>query len=213
MKDVRRKKLGSPKSALAVFQASSETWLQGRRYRMKMGQTLLLGLSLVSVLAAGASAADMGTAFTYQGFLEDGGGPVTNTAPGCDFEFELWDALADGTQIAGTQAVNGVSVDGGVFTVVLDFGSGAFNGQARWLNIKVCCPTSCATAKRSGDRRNRRESRGPSIKHRARRFGERVREVWPSPSPLLLALVSVHSCQAMTPRAFATDSRFARRYP
>ncbi len=54
----------------------------------------LLGLGLGLAIAAGASAADMGTAFTYQGFLEDGGGPVTNTSPGCDFEFELWDALA-----------------------------------------------------------------------------------------------------------------------
>ncbi len=43
----------------------------------------LLGLGLGLAFAAGASAADMGTAFTYQGFLEDGGGPVTNTAPAC----------------------------------------------------------------------------------------------------------------------------------
>ncbi|MCH7884361.1 MAG: hypothetical protein IIC01_03840 [Planctomycetes bacterium] len=111
---------------------------------MKTGQRLLLGLGLGLVLTtAGASAADMGTAFTYQGFLEDGGGPVTAT---CDFEFILWDALAAGSKKGNSpQSASGVSVDDGLFTVAIDFGSGAFNGDARWLGIKVCCPTTaCA---------------------------------------------------------------------
>ena len=112
---------------------------------MKTRQRFLLGLALGLALAGGASAAPMGTAFTYQGFLEDGGGPGTNTSPGCDFEFELWDAGAGGTKIDGTQAVSGVSVDDGLFTVTIDFGSGAFNGDARWLAISVCCPSPGCT--------------------------------------------------------------------
>ncbi len=88
-------------------------------------------------------AAPMGTAFTYQGHLEDGGSPVTDT---CDFEFSLWDALAGGNEKGDSpQSAAGVAVEDGLFTVTIDFDSGAFNGEARWLGIKVCCPsTTCS---------------------------------------------------------------------
>ncbi len=98
------------------------------------------------LLAHGEVSADqMGTAFTYQGRLEDGGGPVTNTSPGCDFEFELYNAAVSGIQIDGTQVKDGVGVEDGLFTVSLDFGSRAFNGDARWLKISVCCPSPSCT--------------------------------------------------------------------
>lgn len=85
-----------------------------------------------------AQAAPVGTAFTYQGNLEDGGGPVTDT---CDFEFELYNADVGGAQVGGTLN-EVVVVDGGLFTVKLDFGAGIFKGQAaRWLDVKVCCPS------------------------------------------------------------------------
>jgi len=88
-------------------------------------------------------AADIGTAFTYQGSLEDGGGPVTGT---CDFRFQMYDAAAGGN-LTGTnpQDKTGVAVNAGVFTVNdLDFGSVAIDGTARWLEISVCCPSTCA---------------------------------------------------------------------
>ena len=88
-------------------------------------------------------AADIGTAFTYQGSLEDGSGPVTGT---CDFVFQLYDAAAGGN-LKGTnpQAKPGVAVDAGVFTVNdLDFGALGIDGTARWLEISVCCPSPCA---------------------------------------------------------------------
>jgi hypothetical protein len=90
---------------------------------------------------------EMGTAFTYQGRLKLNGSAVTDT---CDFEFSLWDAQADATQIGSTLTFDGgegnpppVSVNGGMFTVRLDFEIGAFTGQARWLEMAVCCPSSC----------------------------------------------------------------------
>ncbi len=80
----------------------------------------------------------MGTAFTYQGRLEDGNGPVTDT---CDFEFSLWDAGVAGTQKGDSpQSADGVDVKDGLFTLPIDFGVGAITGDARWLGIKVCCP-------------------------------------------------------------------------
>lgn len=88
----------------------------------------------------------MGTAFTYQGFLEKpAGSPVTDA---CIFEFSLWDdpfSILQAINQIGPTLVFGelppfVLVTGGVFTVDLDFGANSINGTARWLDIKVCCP-------------------------------------------------------------------------
>jgi hypothetical protein len=76
----------------------------------------------------------MGTAFTYQGLLIDGGNPANGEY---DFEFKLYDASSGGTQIGSTVTLGDVTVTEGLFTVKLDFGSGAFNGDARWLDIGV----------------------------------------------------------------------------
>ena len=80
----------------------------------------------------------LGTAFTYQGQLKQSGNPVNGT---CDCDFSLWDAASGGTQIGLTQAKTNVNVVNGLFTISnLDFGSRAFNGEARWLAIAVRCP-------------------------------------------------------------------------
>ncbi len=82
--------------------------------------------------------AALGTAFTYQGQLKKDGSPYSGN---CDFRFSLWDAATGGTQIGSTQTKTGVSVSNGLFTIAdLDFGSGAFTGDARWLQIAVRCP-------------------------------------------------------------------------
>jgi hypothetical protein len=78
----------------------------------------------------------LGTAFTYQGQLIKSGVPLTDT---CDLRFRLFDAAAGGNQIGSTQTLNGQSVINGLFTVQLDFGQGAFNGDARWLEIAPKC--------------------------------------------------------------------------
>jgi len=77
-----------------------------------------------------------GTAFTYQGRLTSGGAPVNGN---CDAQFSLFDAASAGTQIGSTQTAT-ISVTNGLFTVALDLGDGAFNGEARWLEIAVRCP-------------------------------------------------------------------------
>src|SRR6185369_68892 len=97
-----------------------------------------LKLRVVSVLA-GAScllmphpvvAAPLGTEFTYQGRLNKSGQGVTDT---CNLQFSLWDAVSGPNQVGGTQTVNGVSVDSGLFTVALnaggEFGATAFSGD------------------------------------------------------------------------------------
>lgn len=85
--------------------------------------------------------AALGTAFTYQGRLTNGGGPV-NAA--CDFQFSLFDAAGGGSQVGNTQTIPNVTVSGGLFTASLngsgEFGPTAFTGQARWLQIAARCP-------------------------------------------------------------------------
>jgi len=96
---------------------------------------------------AGAVQAQVGTGFTYQGQLKNAGGPVNGT---CDLQFGLWDGAGSGspptggTQVGTTQTLPAVTVTGGLFAVVLNggnqFGSSAFTGEARWLQIAVRCP-------------------------------------------------------------------------
>lgn len=76
-------------------------------------------------------------AFTYQGRLSQSGAPYTGLA---DFEFRLYDAPTGGT-LLGSQSVADVAVADGLFSVTLngadEFGTSAFNGQERWLEIVV----------------------------------------------------------------------------
>jgi hypothetical protein len=78
----------------------------------------------------------LGTAFTYQGRLEENGGPVGGP---CNFRFALYDAGSDGSQIGPIETRMDVELTDGRFAVNLDFGSGAFGGEARWLEIAVQC--------------------------------------------------------------------------
>jgi hypothetical protein len=76
----------------------------------------------------------VGGGFTYQGSLKDGGNPANGQY---DFTFELYDALTGGNQVGTTQTFLNQMVTEGLFTVSLDFGVSAFQGQARWLEIAV----------------------------------------------------------------------------
>jgi outer membrane lipoprotein-sorting protein len=83
--------------------------------------------------AAGTTAA-VSSAFTYQGSLENGSGPVNDT---CDMIFLLYDG--GGIQIGYNLPKNNVAVSDGVFSVELDFGDAAFTGGERRLQIRVKC--------------------------------------------------------------------------
>ncbi len=105
-------------------------------YRHLIAGSLIL-LSLCSMSGGMLSqAVPMGTAFTYQGQLSKNGTPVTNT---CDLQFRLYDAANSGTQIGSLLTKSGITVANGIFSTVLDFGAGAFDGNARWLQIGAKC--------------------------------------------------------------------------
>lgn len=86
------------------------------------------------LLAAAASAAPLGTAFSYQGRLTDNGASATGAY---DLQFLLFDALAAGNQQGLTLQRSGVGVANGLFTVTLDFGQNIFTGSAAWLEVRV----------------------------------------------------------------------------
>jgi hypothetical protein len=73
------------------------------------------------------------TAFTYQGQLHDGG---TNANGAYTMIFKLCDAVSGGNQV-GSTVTTSATLANGLFSVDLDFGAGAFNGSARWLDITV----------------------------------------------------------------------------
>jgi hypothetical protein len=84
------------------------------------------------------------TAFTYQGQLKSGGTVVNGP---CAMVFGLYDRPSDGVSI-GSPIATTVPVTNGLFTVTLDFGSDAFDGNGRWLDIQVNCTGAPVTLPR-----------------------------------------------------------------
>ena len=95
-------------------------------------------LLLVSAVLSGflpGRAAAQGTAFTYQGRLNDTGNPANGNY---DLQFTVYDSTnPPGTLIAGPLTNAPTPVSNGLFSVTLDFGPGVFNGNPRALQIGV----------------------------------------------------------------------------
>lgn len=113
---------------------------------MKTRISLWFAVSLVlASLAVGLGQAQgpqsqmaLGTPFTYQGQLRQNGSLINGT---CDFQFSLWSAATGGSQTGTTLTKTGVAVSRGLFTVPLDFGAAPFQGEDRYLQIAVRCPS------------------------------------------------------------------------
>jgi hypothetical protein len=116
---------------LEVFM--SEISFRTARFRRARIGFLAGALALGSVPAA-LGQTPLGTAFTYQGRLTEGATPASGSY---DMEFRLFDSVGGPAQIGGPVTALGVSAAGGLFTVKLDFGSGVFTGNKRWLQIGV----------------------------------------------------------------------------
>jgi len=107
---------------------------------------LVLGILLVGLSGGAVGAqepgspgrdvaqAALGTAFSYQGRLNDGGAAANGAY---DLEFKLYDDASVGSQVGSTATHDDVVISDGLFNVELDFGVGAFDGDARWLEIGV----------------------------------------------------------------------------
>lgn len=95
---------------------------------------VLVMSGLVLVVGGTVCGGAMGSAFSYQGRLTDGGDPAEGAY---DFEFRLFDSAEGGSQVGVTRRIDGLEVVGGYFTTELDFGNAPFAGESRWLDVGV----------------------------------------------------------------------------
>lgn len=92
-------------------------------------------IALLSTLASPVAAQLVGSRFTYQGHLEDGGQPKTGAV---DLRFTALDAPTGGVQLIDQPLhLEAVPVRNGVFTVTLDFGADVFLGNKVFLAVSV----------------------------------------------------------------------------
>lgn len=96
----------------------------------KLNIPCLLTLLLLVV----SPAFGQGTAFTYNGRLDNNGTPANGPH---DMRFTLYDANAAGIAVAGPLPVSPVDVANGLFAVSIDFGANVFTGPSRWLHVEV----------------------------------------------------------------------------
>ena len=94
---------------------------------MKLNHILILGF--LALASAFSHAAPIGTSFTYQGRLDDGGVPANGSVT---MSFQLRNANANTANTAVGSPINRtVNVVNGLFTEDLDFGAAAFDGNER----------------------------------------------------------------------------------
>ena len=98
-------------------------------YNMLRAATLLVAIINFSIVTALAQ----GTAFTYQGQLDNSGSLATGTF---DLKLTLFDAATNGNTVAGPVTNTSVGVSNGLFTTIIDFGN-AFDGNRYWLHLQV----------------------------------------------------------------------------
>jgi hypothetical protein len=99
---------------------------------MLQGAAVLLLLSTLNSHLSTAHA--QGTAFTYQGQLQNNGSPASGTYA---LTFALFTTNITGVPIAGPVTNNAVGVTNGLFTTLVDFGPNVFTGSTNWLQIGV----------------------------------------------------------------------------
>jgi hypothetical protein len=97
-------------------------------------QQLAIGITVLLLWSARIASATAGTAFAYQGRLQDGSAPAQGSY---DVRFAVYDAVGGGTQWGPALTNAAVAISNGLFTVTLDFGAGVFDGGPRWLQIGV----------------------------------------------------------------------------
>lgn len=93
-----------------------------------------LALLLIAIVLPSASGRAQGTAFTYQGRLND---DVSAAHGVYNLKFSLFAGSVGGIATVGPVTNSAVAVTNGLFTTTVDFGIGVFTGASQWLEIAV----------------------------------------------------------------------------
>jgi len=93
---------------------------------------IFLVTALCFLAAGSVLAQQMGSGLTYQGTFADAGVPANGNY---DFEFALYAQASAGT--AQAVIAKSVAVNGGLVNTELDFGAPTFNGQAKWIEVRL----------------------------------------------------------------------------
>jgi lysophospholipase L1-like esterase len=96
-------------------------------------RNLSVGVALCCFVMVKSLVFSQGTAFTYQGSLNNGGVPANGVY---DLAFELYNTNSGGDAVTGPLTNSATMVSNGLFVVTLDFGD-VFNGSNYWLDVSV----------------------------------------------------------------------------
>jgi hypothetical protein len=96
-----------------------------------------LAATLVAAAAFRGSGQPLESTFTYQGQLRNAGQLVNGNV---DVRFTLWDSDVGGTQIGNANSFTNYPLTDGRFALGLNFGTGAFNGDQRWVQVEFRNP-------------------------------------------------------------------------
>lgn len=103
--------------------------------KIKLQHVFIALAVFADVHRAAAQVTSVGTAFTYQGRLNNGAAPANGSY---DFTFQLFSDLTNNIPFSLPVTNSTVSVTNGLFTTTVDFGN-VFSGNiGYWLQIAVC---------------------------------------------------------------------------
>jgi hypothetical protein len=99
-----------------------------------MKNKIIIVLALLGAIHFTPTASAQGTAFTYQGQLQNNGSPANGRY---DLMFTLYTNSTTGNAIGGPVTNSATAVTNGLFTITVDFGAGVFTGGSNWLSLGV----------------------------------------------------------------------------
>jgi len=96
-----------------------------------------LAATLIAAAAFRGAGQPLDSTFTYQGQLRNVGQLVNGNV---DVRFTLWDSDVAGSQIGTANSFNNYPLADGRFALGVNFGTGAFNGDQRWVQVEFRNP-------------------------------------------------------------------------
>ncbi len=91
----------------------------------------------IHIPSGGGGGGPMPQGFSYQGQLKKSGAPYSGT---CNMQFKLYSIESGGSALATYTSPSAVAVTNGLFTTYVDFGTGQFAGDFRYVEVLVNCP-------------------------------------------------------------------------